>query len=108
MLFHDLRAALGESLLLQRQPAHEVVRLGDVDHVLLNLLQPEAEVRAEQEECTVEVHLVQRDHEVVDAVIREVFECLLEELDLLAGAGDEGGVEAEDLRRGLLVAPGPL
>lgn len=42
-----------------------------------NLLQAEAEVGAEEEERAVEVHLVERDHQVVDAAVGEVVERLL-------------------------------
>lgn len=42
------------------------------------------------------------------ALQRRVGRRAYEELDLLSDAGNEGQVEAEDLRRGLLVAPRPL
>ena len=45
--------------------------------VTTNLLQAEAEVGAEEEESAVEVHLVERDHQVVDAAVSEVVERLL-------------------------------
>ena len=49
-------------------------RLGSV---ATNLLQAETEVGAQEEERAVEVHLVERDHQVVDAGVGEVVQRLL-------------------------------
>ena len=42
-----------------------------------NLLQAEAEVGAQKEECAIEVHLVERDHQVIDTAVSKVIQCLL-------------------------------
>jgi len=42
-----------------------------------DLLQAETEVGAQEEERAVEVHLVERDHQVVDAGVGEVVQRLL-------------------------------
>lgn len=44
---------------------------------MTGLLQAEAEVGAQEEERAVEVHLVQRDHQVVDAAVGKVVQRLL-------------------------------
>jgi len=77
MLLHDLRTTLGKLALLRWQTAEEVIESGDVHRVLLNLLQAETEVGAQKEERAIKVHLVERDHQVIDTAVSKVIQCLL-------------------------------
>ena len=42
-----------------------------------NLLQAETEVGAQKGEHAIKVHLVERDHQVIDTAVSKVIQCLL-------------------------------
>jgi hypothetical protein len=60
-------------------------------------LEAEAEVGAEEEERAVEVHLVERDHQVVDAAVGKVVQRLLLACD---SSVDRQRPDGSQIRRG--------